>query len=627
MTGRSLRNALTPALVLSAILALVLIAYGRSIVQGFAPIDDSFLVYYNLAVRGVTWENLKAIFTTYDPELYIPATLFTFQLNYMMGGLNAEVYHITNLLLHAANALLVTWYLTLLSGKRSLGIIGGLLFAVHPLHTEAVVWIAGRKDLLCGFFFLLSLIGYVKYRGGSSRWYVVSILCFLLALLSKVLAITLPAILILQDLLIERRPLTRKLLIDKLPYIALAFIFFIIAALGKERVLASSSILETVLMAMRSTMFYVGKLFVPVNLSVFYPHQGAISLFDPVFALSTLGVIALFAFALFSLRKWPWITFAIAFFLITLAPTFLNFHKGDAMFFAVDRYAYLPSIGFLLLVLMVVRSSMERLSKHGTMGVLAGIIAVFAVLSHVQTRVWDSPEKLFSNALALYPESVSARTDLARIFRESGQLERAFEILKDGLAYGDDGHLHIAAGAVYAASGQVTEAMAQYTKAQEMLPENPEPLFALGSLAEHEKRTDEAMAHYRTAVEMDPSYVAARVRLATLLLQQGKASEAEEQLTEALKWNSSSYEAQKAMGELLTSRGEHERAYDHLSKAVSLRPHELESLILLAENALALKKFGEVGELLTRARSIDQGNARVAELFRRLEKEDSSRFE
>lgn len=560
---------------------LVLLAFGRSLTQDFAPLDDDLLITHNLAVRGVTSENLKAVFTTFDPELYIPLTFVSYQLNWLIGGLHPWVYHATNLLLHAGNALLTAWLLLLLTKRRNLSLVGGLLFAVHPLNTEAVVWLAGRKDLLSTLFFLLSVITYLRYRAGRPLAYAGSLAFFLLALLSKVMAVTLPVVLLLTDLLIERRRWNARMLIDKVPYAILSGIFLAISMLGKERILAQHSIMETALMAGKSTAFYLQKFLLPIDLGVFHPYHGEISLLLPAFFVPLLILIALAALAVFAARRKTMsasIAFGPLFFLVTLAPTFINFHKGGEMYFASDRYPYLPQVGLLFLLIMGGAWVMDALRvatpRKAIAAVAIPVIALLTALSFSQTRIWDSAQALFGHTLELYPQSVAARSALAAMAKDAGRYEQAIRLLREGLAYGEDVQLRMGLGTVYAKIGRVEDAADQFRRAQSLDPQNPEPLVALGVLDEYNGKTDDAIAKYRQAVAMDASYVSARNKLGSLLFEEGKIDEAEEQFRAALAWNPNTEGVLFNLSLVLEKRGLLREAIDALEKAHALSPDD-----------------------------------------------------
>ncbi len=594
-------------------LLLTLVAFGRTLTQDFAPLDDDLLITHNLAVRGMTPENMKTIFTTYDPELYIPLTFVSYQINYMLAGFTPWTYHLTNILLHTGNAMLVMWVVLLLLKRvraihesplhnNIIAIFAGLLFAVHPLNTEAVAWLAGRKDLLSALFFLAAWGTYICYRMGETRQrrvstYWIGTFLFLCALLSKVMAMTLPAALILTDLWIEKRKWEWKMIVDKIPYAILSGIFLIVGTAGKERILSQHSILETALMAAKSTVFYLEKFLLPIRLGVFYPYRGEISILQPGFFIPIAVMTMIVGGILWALHAAPlrsdikrWALFGTLFFLVTLAPTFINFHKGGEMYFASDRYPYVPMIGFIFIITNVFAMVAHRDAPAARLymrwqWIVPGIIIITLTgLSYRQTKIWDSARTLFGNTLTLYPQSVAARSALATMDKNEGRYESAIKLLRDGLGYGDDARLRMGLGTVYAKMGRVENAADQFNQAFALEPDNPEPLVGLGVLDEYNKKIPEAMEKYRQAVAMDSSYVSARNKLGSLLFEQGKMEEAEEQFRAALVCNARADGVLFNLSLILDMQGKADEALDTLQKAHELNPDSPEIASALSEH-------------------------------------------
>lgn len=552
-------------LALCGIFVLPWIAFGQALFHDFAPIDDGFLIANNPIVHAMDWEHLKLAFTTFDPELYIPLTTVSFQIDWLVGGGMPFVFHLTNIILQGFNAILVALLLTALFGSstktRTLSLVAAALFAIHPLHTEAVVWAAGRKDILCAFFFLASALLYLKSTQviGAKRiagFIAGSMLLFVLALLSKVLAAMLPAVLLLDVLLRQRSASIKKSSLILAPFFVLAIAFLYVATFGKAQVIGSSSLLETFTMAQKSAWFYLLKFFVPARLTPIYPFQGELTLASATFFLPMLLHIALVALALRQWNRRPMLSYGILFYYITLVPTFFNFHKGDLYFFAVDRYAYIPSIGILIALFSILISVEWSRMKQFIIGLVTLLLLVFTGLSIKQTSTWDSPDALFGRAIELYPDSVSARMAMASILRERNDLENAFIILRDGNRYSGHPGLNVEAGLVYAAAGQVEDAREQFEMALKKNPTLPPPLYYLGFLDEYEGKIDAAIAHYRQAVENDSSYVTARAHLAVLLMEQKKFEEAKTQLLEAEKWNPVSPEVIETLIEFARQTGD-----------------------------------------------------------------------
>lgn len=595
--------------IVCTIIAAVFLAFGHSLFQDFAPIDDTLLVIENLAIRGMTWDNLRYVFTHFDPELYIPLTFVSYQLNFMAGGLHPFGFHLGNLLIHAANAMLVYVFVArIIHGDMArsrdsvaalpgafhiphspfhIPLIAALLFAVHPLHTETVVWIAGRKDLLFTFFYLATLLAYI--RGG--RLGIAAIAFAFLAMLSKASAITIPAILLLidwyrsQDRVAKFLPV--RLFVRITPFCVLSVVFAVVALLGKTRIVGASSFMETSLVALRSTVHYLWQMLVPVSLSVFYQQRLPISILQPVFAIALLAFGAVLLLAWRYRHSAPWVTFGLLFYVITLSPTYLNFHKGLISFYAVDRYAYLPSVGILFIFSVFLAYVSTKIvlwcAPHAsvrpssTFHILhsvpvAFLVLVLAVLSRYQTRVWDSPESLYRHAVTIDPASVPARSTLASVLRQTGKKLEAFSVLKEGLSYGDDVSYHLEAANIYAANGQVHDAIQEFSKASQLQPDLPEPYFSIGSLHEHLGNVDAALEGYAKALSLDPSYVAARTRIASIAIERKDFATAEAQLLEALRWNQSSYPANVQMYRLKEAQGREEEGRVYLQRAKVLRP-------------------------------------------------------
>lgn len=552
---------------------VMLLAYGRSLSFDFAPIDDYDLVTHNLAVREISWRSLERAFTTYDPELYIPLTFLSFQATHAIAGMHAWVFHLVNLLLHAANALLVfrlTWFL--FSSSRSqdsqlktrsfvLALFATLLFAVHPLHTESIVWISARKDLLATFFVLLTVLSVLRaLRTKRHRWWLIGLFAFLCSLLSKVTPVALPILLIV--LLAREGMSVRRALVRTLPFFGLSLVAGIIALLGKDAVVVAGSLTTKTVLAAVALGLTSLRLLWPIRLHPFYPVPPV----DIALMTITLLPMLLLTFAWFMRRRSPLVTLGLAWFFLFLLPTTANIqtdlHAAGATF-GSDRYAYLPSIGILIALQALVGHCLDRSSlmgKRALVGCALLIAALFVVLSGAQTNTWRSADALFTHALTLSPTSIEARTSLARLWREQDRLQEAFDLLKEGLRYGDHPRLHLAAGFLFAKAGQVAEAEEEFTRAREKDPASAEPFYALAGLRAHEDRLVEAETLYRAAIEREPAYVSAHVELARLLLEKGKPEQAQEHLTAALKADPDDIDALKTMGAFLRSQDKAEEA-------------------------------------------------------------------
>ncbi|MSR86793.1 tetratricopeptide repeat protein [Candidatus Peribacteria bacterium] len=537
------------------------LTFAMGLRNDFVDWDDPALITENPISHGLTWDNVKASWTSYDPELYIPHTFLTYQVDYTIGGLHPFIYHLHNLLFHLLNVLLVAWLVFLLVGSAPIALVCGLLFAVHPLNAETVLWASARKDLLSSTWFFASIIAYLyaRERRKTSLW-IVSLLCFVSGLLSKVMIATLPVIL----LLIEWRGVTlssskgdtdRRSWFDGLtmtrllPYVALSILFGIIALLGKKAFVAAASLQETILLAGKAVMFLLLKFVAPIRLSVLYPYTDPISFASPGLIVALLAVIVLTILAIIAARRghrdvlfgWLW-------FLVCLSPTFLLYRRGEHfgdIYFTSGRYFYAAGVG---LMLPLVTLAASRVTTQTLKGMAVAVLGVSAILSMMQAFVWKDTESLFRNVLTFYPNSQIAHVTIGNHYQSLGDLERAFThydkaltIRPTSLAYFNLGNAlltlnradeaieagkqaleldpalviaHVNLGVGYVKKEMIDEAVASFQKAIELDPNSVQGHFNLGVMFEKQKKWEVAVREYKRVLDLNPTLQVAVERLA-----------------------------------------------------------------------------------------------------------------
>lgn len=577
------------ALAFAGVILAVLLTFGRTLTHGFVDLDDRLLVTDNPVVREMSPWSLTKDFTTYDPELYVPLTFLSYQIDYVAGGYSAFVYHAHNLILHATNAALVLVFLFLLTDNLALAIAAAFLFAIHPIQTEAVAWISARKDLQSAFFFLVSLIEYLLFRTSNNRWHWAgSIMSFLLGLLSKVSILFLPLMLIQIDREKFHKNLQRTML-DTLPFFALSVIFGFVALGGKTDVLSATHPVETLLMAAKNVTFTFESFFLPVHLSVLYPYTQPISIFSPDFFLPILLCLAIASITVASRKSVPSLLFSGAFFLLTLAPSFLNFAKGGDIFITSDRYAYLPTIALSLFVCSLIQSItkktsvpswLQTMSPVGLFVILCSLVLI--PLSIAQAGVWQSTETLFLQTQSLYPDFWQSAFALGNAYRAERDYPRAIETYKRAIAekptaadphvnlggaYREQGHLeealkeydtgialnpHVSAFHYYRALLLVTlkrpqEAVIEYETAIGIRPDYAEALNNVGALYHEFGPQEKERSMYERTIAAEPSFLPAHFNLAAVDLDEGKTDEARMQYQEILRRDPSNAMATKLL--------------------------------------------------------------------------------
>lgn len=492
----------SPWLPAAVIVAVTLAVYARSLGNAFVQWDDPLLITKNPIVQSLSLHTLWLAFTSFDPELYIPFTFVSFQINHAIHGLHPFGYHLVNLLLHIGSALLVLRIGRRLTGSLAASFIAALLFAIHPLHTEAVAWASARKDVLAGFFALLSVDLWLQWadrkREGAYRW---SVLSYLAALLAKVNVIVLPLVLGCVDHARDER-VDRTRVWRYTPFLLLSMLFGVIAALGKSG--RNTGLLwEKAVIGAKATMFYLYKLLLPTGLSVLYPYTKPISLTHPDLFVPLLLVIGISA-ALFALRRrFPMAAAAWCAYLLLLAPSFTNFAKGqDALrdvYFASDRYAYLASIPLLLLA-GVVTDRLLRRWRMPTAAALALVVGTFSVLTYRQSLTWRDSETLFRTVTVHYPLSHVAHANLGTFLYQRGKAAAALQEYQTSLAIRPNNLAFYNLGVIALESGLTSRAEEFFRKALEQRPWDAVTMTKLGDVLLKEGRTGEAIAILEQAI-------------------------------------------------------------------------------------------------------------------------------
>lgn len=570
------------ALLAAACLAVAFVTYGSSLHNGFVQWDEGSLIYQNPAVVEMSWGAVKRVFTTYDPELYVPLTLLSYQVDHALGDGSPFPFHVHSLLLHALNALSVCWLAYLLLRNRLVAVLVGAMFLLHPLHAEAVAWASGRKDLLSTFFFLGSLLSWFYWRDrGERRLYLIALALFVLGLMAKVMVLTLPPLLLLLVWLREGR-VRRRDFVESLPFFALSLLFGVIALFGKTEVNAASSIAEKALMAAKSTVFYIQKFFLPLDLSVLYPYPEVITIHSPDFFVPVALLAALVVLALASLRFTRFIAAAFAFYLVTLAPTFINIAKGEGDFYsASDRYAYIPSIGILLIAGFIAAQFLEqdesvrrqRARERGVMigGALIGVI--LGVLASAQSLVWRDTVTLFEHAIAHAPAaSHVAHNNLGNAYRSRGELDEAIEQYRLSLEIKPHPRTYSNLGAAYRRLGRFTEAQEAYREALRIDPRSAVAHFGLGIVFAAQGKEDQALASYNRALSFAPDMAHAYVNIGALHAEAGRADEAMTAYRAAIDIDPLFTDAYYNLAVLQTKLKQFDEAIGSYERAIDLRP-------------------------------------------------------
>jgi len=527
--------------------------------NGFIDWDDGSLLLRNPWYRGLGPANLAWMVTTVRMGHWMPLNWLSFGLDYEIWSLRPFGYHLTNVLLHAgavaaffgvARRLLRAALLPRGADIRWLDVgalAAALAWGIHPLRVESVAWVTERRDVLSGIFFLLSLLAYLRWvESRAARQYWVALGCFALALMSKSITATLPGVLLVLDVYPLRRlgdragwfgPVARRILIEKLPFVALsvtavAVAVWAVASGGGLTPLAALDAPARGALSVYAASFYLAKIFWPSRLSPLYELVLPVAPLQLRFLVGALAVVGVTVVAVSWRRRWPWLLATWAVFVLMLLPVLGLAHNGYQL--AADRYTYLPGLGWAVCAGGLV----VRFRRPAAMA-LALVLVVSSVFTWRQIGVWRSDESLWRHAVSLDPASGIARSNL---------------------------------GAALTAGQRYPEAVAELERAVVRRPGYAEAWNNLGLALVGARRTADALEAFRRAVSVRPRFAEAWNNLGVTLAVEGRPEPAKEAFTRAAAADPAMAEARNNLGLALAEDGKVAEAAEQFKRAVELNP-------------------------------------------------------
>lgn len=545
--------------------------YAQALSYGFISYDDDIYAFDNrMVMQGLSWDGVRWAFEGQHIGHYHPLTWLSHQCDASLFGRDARGHHATNLLLHIASTLLLFLFFQRATGRVGRSGVVALLFALHPLHVEPVVWISSRKDVLSTLFWMCALVAYERYcRAPSLLRYAALLLSYVAGLLSKPMVVTLPVILLVFDYWPLRRlalPGSSRaiaadevgasearrprswvfLLLEKVPLFCLAGLSSWVtvhaaSSFGQLQV-QSLPLWARIQNSLVSYTIYLRELVLPVDLSIHHERfVAAPSAVDLLGALAILGGVA--ALAWFCRRRHPYLAAGFVFYLVSFLPVIgLLQLSGHSV---ADRYAYVPSIGVFVMVVWGAHALLRRSPNGGLLGpaITGACTLVFALLSVLQVGYWRSGEELYQHALDVHPDNPRLLNNLG------GELQRR---------------------------GALDEAARHYARALELSPSFTLPMNNLGVVLHRKKRVPEAIEVFRRLLQLEPNNEKAHVNLALALESQGQVAEAEAHFRRAIELSPDQLFARLSLAQLLDSTGRAEDARAEVEAARALYPDRRE---------------------------------------------------
>lgn len=526
--------------------------------------DDREYIFDNAVVQSPSWESAgRFLGEVRRPSTvrgyYQPLNMISLMLDWAMGGRpeNHLPFHRTSLLIHLVNTALVITLLRQLLGRPVIAAGIGLLFGIHPMTIEVIAWLGERKTLLAACFSLTSLVLYVRHaRRPSIPAYTGCLVAYLLALLSKPTSTPLPLVMLLLDAWPLHR-LGRRAILEKLPHFVLAGVFSIITYVSQAETAGAylpgetGGITRVVLTLCHNIIFYPAKIIAPVRLSSHYPFPRPFELSNAVLFFSVLGTALLIGVLVWSLRKTRAAVIGFLIFFFTIFPTMQVI--GFSNVIAADKFAYLPSIGFMLVLAWGVGQAFSRpsASPKGGRRSAAAAVLIFTALVAMETRAtrrqldrWQESERYYRHMLSLAPKAAEVNfiygIHLAQEQRTDEAIERFGQAVESNPML-MEARTNLAL--LLAQAGRMEEAFAVYQSVPEPSEQHPDALNGMGFILAAHGRAKDAIPLFREAIRRRPDFAEAHFNLGCALAEQGEIQSALASLREALRLDPADMEA------------------------------------------------------------------------------------
>ncbi|MFC1815002.1 tetratricopeptide repeat protein [Thermodesulfobacteriota bacterium] len=589
--------------------------YGQVRNYAFVDYDDDLYVVENRRVQaGLTKEAMDWAFKTIDAANWHPLTWLSHQLDVQLYGMNPGAHHVTNLIFHIVNTILLFIAFRQISGALWRSAFVAALFALHPLHVESVAQVACRKDVLSTLFWILSMLSYAEYvkRSGVLR-YLLVILFFVLGLMAKPMLVTLPFVLLLLDYWpfarfqtigtdvavgnTQHKKIFLHLIWEKVPLFIITAVSCAITFIVQNRSGAVSSLITVPLSArvanaLVSYIRYIIKMIWPTHLAVFYPHPGRWPLWQVAGAFLFLVFVSILVIR--PLKKQPYLIVGWLWYLGTLVPVIGLVQVGSQAM--ADRYTYVPLIGLFIMIAWGANDILKkwRYKRFVLTAIVSSILSILMVVTWMQASYWQNSIKLFTHAVAVTSDNLMAHNNLGFAFEKEGRAAEAIqhylEVLKKDP---NKANTHNNIGNALLSQGKIAAAKYHYSEALRLNPDHAQAHNNLGNVFSSQGNKEEAIQQYLKALEIVPDYKEAHYNLGNVFLSNGKLDKAIYNYFEALRINPFYAGAHNNLGVALAKQEKIAEATFHFQEALRLAPDYLEARDNLKEMGVAQGRLAQ----------------------------------
>jgi Flp pilus assembly protein TadD len=566
------------ALIVAGLIAACLAVFSDVTTHEFISLDDDVYVTDNPMVNaGLSGEGLRWAATTFHEYHWHPLTWVSHMADVQLYGLNAGRHLLGNLALHTASSVLLFLALFGMTGRRWPSTIVAALFAVHPLHVESVAWVAERKDVLSGFFFMLTLWLYARYvRRPDSRARIAAVIAaYALGLLAKPMLVTLPFVLLLLDYWplnrLERGAIIEKWALFVLTAGSAVVTYLAMTSHGTAKNLVRYPADVRLGNAVVSYAGYLKKALWPFDLCAFYPFHAVAK----GWVLASLALLLLLTAAAYALRRGhPWLLVGWLWYFGMLVPVIGLVQVGG--YAMADRYTYLPMVGIFLAVVWEITALLDRRASWRWAAAVgaASLLLGFAWVARLQVGFWRNSVALYERALAVTTDNPFIESSLGSLLSNRGQFDQALPHLANAVRLDpSSAHVRIDLGRALDKQGKRKDALEVYDEAARLIQtDDAANYFYLGVSLARAQQLAKALENFNKALALDPSYFAAHANAGIALMELGRAEEAIPHFEAVTQANPNSPISHNNLGNALARTGRLPEARAEFVHALQLDP-------------------------------------------------------
>jgi len=557
----------------------------------FLNYDDDLYVFENSQVKGgLTLKGICWSFKTTQGGNWHPLTWFSHMMDVEIYGLNPGRHHLTNVLFHTINTLLVFLIFRRMTGKEWESGVVAILFAIHPIHVESVAWVSERKDVLSTLFWMLTMWAYLRYvEQQNIRRYLVVLFIFALGLMAKPMLVSLPFVLLLLDFwpirrfcfeetdgIQNKRSTILFLLGEKLPLFLFSFVtgvvtFFAQLHSGAVRSSEVYSLSIRMANALMSYALYIKKTIWPFDLAVPYPHPGMVPIGK--FATAFLVLMTITFIVIKSGRRHPYLIVGWLWYIGTLIPVIGIVQVGSQAM--ADRYTYVPSMGLFIIIAWggAELALKWRIGKRILVAIAASIFTILITTAWFQIRYWKNSITLFKHAIDITENNYVAYNNLGLTLAEKGRLKEAVHYYSEGLKINPHYiKLHNNLGDARLRLGNIDGAIDHFKQALRIKPTYAKAHFNMGTALLAQDKLDDAIRHFNAGLQTRPNDPTAHNNLGNALQKQGRLDEAMRHYRAALRVCPKDAVVYNNLGVVLMRKGDIEGAMSHFKNALRIQP-------------------------------------------------------